>query len=67
VKIDADREACIGSGLCALTAPKVFEQSAEDGLVLLVQEHPEPAHIAAARMAVERCPSGALSIDENTG
>lgn len=62
--LTADRDRCIGAGMCAMTAPEVFDQDPDDGLVLLL--HPEPAvtHRAAARMAVGLCPSGAITLHE---
>ncbi|GAA3800954.1 ferredoxin [Sphaerisporangium flaviroseum] len=60
--VNADREICIGAGMCVLTAPDVFDQSEEDGLVLLLDPEPSAAAEAAVRRAVQVCPSGALSI-----
>ncbi|WP_248963390.1 ferredoxin [Sphaerisporangium perillae] len=62
MRIKADTERCIGAGMCALTAPKVFDQSEEDGTVLLLAGEPSPEDEAAVRRAVQVCPSGALSI-----
>ncbi|MCH6161747.1 ferredoxin [Streptomyces marispadix] len=60
----ADRERCISAGMCALTAPEVFDQDPDDGRVLLLQTEPPTAHRAAVRMAVGVCPSGAIAFDE---
>ncbi|MFI6497464.1 ferredoxin [Nonomuraea typhae] len=61
MQIKADTDVCIGAGMCALTAPAVFDQSEEDGTVKVL-ESPVPAeHEAAARRAVQACPSGAIS------
>ncbi|KMS71538.1 ferredoxin [Streptomyces viridochromogenes] len=57
-----DRARCIGAGMCALTAPEVFDQDPEDGLVLLLHTEPPTAHRAAARMAAGVCPSGAITL-----
>ena len=38
VSVDASR--CCGAGLCALTAPAVFDQSEHDGTVLLLEPDP---------------------------
>lgn len=66
MKIEADRERCIGAGMCALTAPGVFDQDPEDGRVVLLNEHPGEREVEAAREAVELCPSGALSLRESS-
>jgi ferredoxin len=64
-----NRDLCIGAGLCVMTAPEVFDQAEDDGLVVLLT--PEPAgpardpgtdpRAAAVREAARQCPSGALT------
>jgi len=61
VKIVADRDLCIGAGMCVMTADSVFDQD-DDGLVVLLTEDPDGADAAAARTAVALCPSGALRV-----
>jgi ferredoxin len=63
VWVRADRDVCIGAGLCVLAADSVFDQD-DDGIVVLLQERlTDPEAIRAAREAVGNCPSGALSIE----
>jgi ferredoxin len=59
VHVHADRDVCIGAGMCVLTAGAVFDQD-DDGIVVLLDEHPSDE--AAVREAVANCPSGALSL-----
>ena len=59
VRVLADRDACIGAGLCITTEPAVFDQG-DDGLVTLLVEHPEDGE--RVRAAVANCPSGALRL-----
>ena len=61
VHVHADRDVCIGAGMCVLTAGAVFDQD-DDGIVVLLDEH--PADEAAVRDAVANCPSAALSLTE---
>ncbi|WP_157244616.1 ferredoxin [Nonomuraea typhae] len=62
MEIKADTDVCIGAGMCALTAPAVFDQSEEDGtVVVLVSPVPEEQE-GVAKRAVHACPSGAISI-----
>jgi len=61
VQVHADRDVCIGAGMCVLTAGDVFDQD-DDGIVVVLDEHPSDAD--AARGAVQNCPSGALTLDE---
>jgi ferredoxin len=61
MRVTADREVCVGAGLCALTAPGVFDQD-DDGLVTVLAEVPGDAVRVSAREAVSLCPSGAVRI-----
>ncbi|MDQ0846967.1 MULTISPECIES: ferredoxin [unclassified Streptomyces] len=63
LRLDVDRDRCAGAGMCALTAPEVFDQDDEEGLVVLLQPAPAPEHRATARMAVGLCPAGAIALD----
>jgi ferredoxin len=62
MRVTADREVCIGAGMCALTAPELFDQD-DDGLVTLLHADPGP-HEEGAREAAGLCPSGAVQITE---
>jgi ferredoxin len=62
MEIKADTEVCIGAGMCVLTAPEVFDQSEDDGTVVLLDPDPPASQEAAVRRAVQMCPSGALSL-----
>ena len=59
LKIEADRDVCIGAGMCVMSAPEVFDQD-DDGVVVLLTAEVPPEHAAAAARAVASCPSGAL-------
>lgn len=58
---EADRNYCVGAGMCALTAPAVFDQD-DDGVVVVLDDEPEGADVDAVKAAVELCPSGALTL-----
>ncbi|WP_354670954.1 ferredoxin [Actinomadura sp. DC4] len=60
--MNGDRDVCVGGGMCALTAPEVFAQSEEDGLVQVID--PDPGESAEVRRAISLCPAGAISITE---
>ncbi|MFE3458434.1 ferredoxin [Nocardiopsis aegyptia] len=66
MRIGVDRSRCIGAGMCALTAPEVFDQDTGDGRVLTLDAAPKGAAAEAARRAVGLCPSGALSEEPPT-
>ncbi|SCG46272.1 ferredoxin [Micromonospora halophytica] len=63
MRVRADRDVCIGSGLCALRLPEMFDQSDDDGTVVLLRRDPDPDQEAAVLDVVEACPSGALQLD----
>ncbi|HEY5836725.1 ferredoxin [Streptomyces sp.] len=64
MRIEADTDVCVGSGMCALTAPELFDQSDEDGTVVLLRPVPTDPQIRDVQDAVRRCPSGALKLAE---
>ena len=58
VKVAADRDVCIGAGMCVGTAPAVFDQDDEGIVVVLAEDAPD----MEARQAIALCPSGALRL-----
>ncbi|MBM7785710.1 ferredoxin [Tenggerimyces flavus] len=61
MRLEVDRDVCIGSGNCVLTAPDIFDQD-DDGVVTLLVADPDADSDTRIREAVERCPSGALAM-----
>jgi ferredoxin len=59
MKIEADRDVCIGAGMCVMTAEDVFDQG-DDGIVVVLEVEVPAEHADAAARAVASCPSGAL-------
>ena len=59
MKIEADRDVCIGAGMCVMNAEEVFDQG-DDGIVVVLEVEVPPEHADAAARAVAGCPSGAL-------
>lgn len=45
-----------------MTAPEVFDQDDEDGLVLLRRAEPPADAVDRVRLAVDLCPAGAISV-----
>ncbi len=62
MEVRVDRRRCAGSGLCLAQVPAVFDQSDDDGRVLLNTRVPGPELAAAVRAAAARCPSGAITL-----
>lgn len=64
MKVDVDRDKCIGAGQCYVAAPEVFEQADEDGLVTLLVDEPGGDLQAGAREAANLCPALAIRVYE---
>ena len=63
MRVQADRDVCIGAGVCVMNSEAVFDQD-DDGIVVLLVDDVPPSEQDNARKAVQLCPSGALSIVE---
>ncbi|MFI7027029.1 ferredoxin [Micromonospora sp. NPDC049900] len=64
-RIVADLDRCVGAGQCVLTDPDAFDQSDEDGTVVVLRDTPTDDEARnRAKDAVEICPSQALSLTE---
>ncbi|HEX5255855.1 MAG TPA: ferredoxin [Mycobacterium sp.] len=61
MKVVADRDICIGAGMCVMTTDAVFDQDDEGIVVVLTEQIPADDEMRV-RNAVDLCPSGALSI-----
>jgi ferredoxin len=64
VKVVADLDLCVGSGMCTFTAPDVFDQDEADGRVIVRMAELAPDQLDLVRQAVESCPAAALSLLE---
>jgi ferredoxin len=60
MKVTVDTSLCIGSGMCALTAPNVFDQNADEAVVVLRDPEPPPVEHEAVLAAVQRCPAAVI-------
>ena len=63
-KVVADTTKCMGNGVCVMTAPRVFTQGEDDGLVQVIRPFPDAEDWEALERAVNSCPSGTLRIVE---
>ena len=65
--IKADRQVCIGAGMCVQVAPSLFAQDRADGRVVVVRPVVTGRDAMLANDAADLCPSGALTIRRGTG
>lgn len=61
MKVVVDRDLCEANAVCVSKAPEVFDVDEESHLVVL-DERPRLELLGKVRLAVERCPRGALSL-----
>jgi ferredoxin len=64
MKVTVDKGKCIASGQCVLNAPDVFDQSDEDGVVVLLNPSPPAGAAADVRRAAALCPALAITVEE---
>lgn len=62
MKVAVERDSCIGAGMCAMTAPAVFDQDADEAVVILLDESPPEPEWPAVRQAVDRCPAAVIRV-----
>ncbi|GAB7144699.1 ferredoxin [Mycobacterium riyadhense] len=64
MKVIVDQGICASSGNCVRTAPEVFDQRDEDGVVVLLTASPPAGLAEGARKAAACCPALAIQIIE---
>ncbi|MCK2244457.1 MULTISPECIES: ferredoxin [unclassified Crossiella] len=62
MKISVDQDRCCGAGTCVLLAPTVFDQREQDGIVLLLNQHPPTALHKIVHEAATVCPAAAITV-----
>jgi ferredoxin len=64
MKVTIDIDKCIGAGQCVLSAPDVFDQRDEDGLVVLLNPMPSAGQAADVEHAAALCPAQAIIVED---
>ncbi|MEU9986927.1 ferredoxin [Streptomyces sp. NPDC048045] len=64
MKVIVDQNKCVASGQCVLTAPEVFDQREEDGIVVLLAENPPERLADDVRQSAALCPAQAIWVEE---
>jgi ferredoxin len=60
--VTIDSEKCIASGGCVFACPEVFDQD-DDGIVLLLDPHPDESLRAQVLEAIDACPASVIAVD----
>ncbi|MGU3651861.1 ferredoxin [Mycolicibacterium sp. A43C] len=63
MRIETDRECCIGAGNCVMTADALFDQD-DDGIVVMLAADIPADEEMRARRAAQMCPAGAITVVE---
>lgn len=66
MRVSVDQERCCASGQCALAVPEVFDQSDDDGAVVLWDSEPPESLHEAVLEAEDVCPSRAITVRRET-
>jgi ferredoxin len=64
MRVHVEREKCIAAGMCAMTAPSVFDQDEEDGTVIVLNDSPSAENAEVVHEAVSLCPAQVISVRE---
>ncbi len=64
MKISVQIDKCIGAGKCVMWRPEVFDQRDEDGIVVVLDETPDPALWESVRAAASACPANVILIED---
>lgn len=63
MRIETDRDRCVGAGQCALTAPDVFDSDDQGSVTVLLQQLNE-AQFDDIREAADLCSVQAITVRE---
>lgn len=64
MKVEINKEACIGCGACQMIAPEVFEIN-DDGVSTVLTEEIEKDLEEKVNEAVDSCPTSAIKVEKN--
>ncbi|MEV0637378.1 ferredoxin [Streptomyces sp. NPDC050619] len=64
MRVELDEPKCVAAGQCVMAAPDVFDQRDEDGVAVVLEEHPAAELLDGVREAVAVCPAAAIRLAE---
>lgn len=64
MKIIVDQDKCVASGQCVSSAPDVFDQREDDGIVVLLNDNPPDELADDVRQAAALCPALVITVVE---
>ncbi|MFJ8927545.1 ferredoxin [Streptomyces sp. NPDC102364] len=64
MKVVIEQDKCVAAGQCVAAAMDVFDQREDDGIVVLLDEHPAPELADDVQQAAAVCPALAIRIED---
>jgi ferredoxin len=64
MKVVVDYDVCTSNAVCMGILPSVFEVR-DDGFLYVLEDHPDESLRSQLQEAVQSCPTGAISIEED--
>jgi ferredoxin len=64
MKVTLDDDKCCGAGQCVLSAPAVFDQRDDDGVVILLDAEPPAIEHDNVREAAALCPAAVICLED---
>ncbi|WP_234317430.1 ferredoxin, partial [Streptomyces stelliscabiei] len=58
MRVELDEPKCVASGQCVMASPEVFDQRDDDGVAILLVEHPADDHRPPHRSTRRRAAAG---------
>ncbi len=65
MRVHAERDICVSSGQCVRSAPDVFDQDEDEGVVFLKTDVPPPELAEDVRQAAALCPAMAITLTKD--
>jgi ferredoxin len=64
MKVSVESDKCVAAGHCVLAAAEVFDQNEDDGVVIVLNDDPDPEQYDAVRQAAQLCPAAVIRLTE---
>ena len=62
MRVAVDQDKCVAAGQCVATAPAIFDQRDDDGVVVLLKATPDADEEDDVRRAAAVCPALAIQV-----
>jgi len=66
LSVAVEYQKCTAAGQCLLAAPNVFDQSADNGTIVLLDPNPPESERPRVLDAIARCPASVISLADQS-